>query len=306
MTILIRLLIFILLGVQPIQGADFAIISDIGASAQSIGMGNIEGFSKAADTVFENPAGLYRIKNTSVSFFKTTVMEQEVLYHALSIAQKTPMGTIGFGYFETSVYDIAKTKRRITYVPVHEVDYLFDYKNSIYKLSYQRSLKPGFEIGGSFTSYQHRYYDVNGKGSNIDLGMIWHKRNRELSFLIRNIAPNSKVYYSNPNYDYEPIPTHFVLSGKLPYRTLCVYPQLKKIRSQVLPSLGLSLSPTFIPFINFLTGYKETLDYTYNRVHSWSFGMGLSLYDLQLNYAYERSDYILQDHKSYFSIAYFF
>ena len=59
-------------------------------------------------------------------------------------------------------------------------------------------------------------------------------------------------------------------------------------------------------YIQFMTGFKEQLDVTYARHKKWTFGIGLDLFDLHFHYAYERSDYILQDSKNYFSMHYNF
>ena len=54
------IIITILMLFNTVYGSNFSLISDIGASAQSIALGNIEGSSRTADAIFSNPAGLYQ------------------------------------------------------------------------------------------------------------------------------------------------------------------------------------------------------------------------------------------------------
>ena len=48
-------------------GAELDYIGDVGASAKTISIGNVEGFSNSAASVFENPASLCLAKDFSVS-----------------------------------------------------------------------------------------------------------------------------------------------------------------------------------------------------------------------------------------------
>ena len=56
--------------------ANYNMISDLGSSAAVIRKANIEGFSNSSNLIFENPAALFKIKNTSASFFTSTIMNE--------------------------------------------------------------------------------------------------------------------------------------------------------------------------------------------------------------------------------------
>ena len=101
------LIIFILLSVNVIN-ADILDPSLLGTNAGQIGIANVEGFSGDASTMFENPAGLYRINRISLASFKTTLMS-EVHYNNVAIGVKTSIGTIGLGYISAKIYDIPHT-----------------------------------------------------------------------------------------------------------------------------------------------------------------------------------------------------
>ena len=58
--------------------------------------------SSTADSVFGNPAALYRINKLSSSFFTTTFMD-EVTYQNAAIAIRLGLGTLGLGYMNLGV-----------------------------------------------------------------------------------------------------------------------------------------------------------------------------------------------------------
>ena len=45
-----------------VDAASYLLLTDLGSSAEMIRKGNIEGYSVGSNSVFENPAGLYRVK----------------------------------------------------------------------------------------------------------------------------------------------------------------------------------------------------------------------------------------------------
>jgi len=67
-----HLLTILLLLSAPLY-ADYVMLTDLGSSAQSVGRGQVEGFSDSSNAIFENPAGLSRISKTSLSVFSSTL-----------------------------------------------------------------------------------------------------------------------------------------------------------------------------------------------------------------------------------------
>jgi len=304
---LITFLIWMVAIVMPVNGADFAMISDLGTSARHIAIGGVDGFSDAAESIFENPAGLYRVNGFSLSVFSSKVMN-EVQYTNLALSTETPIGRLGVGFMEATVSNVPVTDATKQVINAQEVvndvfikDW-FDYKNSLYKVAYQTRVLPQLEVGVSYVYYHQSYYSVSGHGSDLDVGMIYTQPNYEVSLLARNVLPDTKVVYNTGAY--EPLPTQYVASMKRAFKWgLDVYPQVKYTQEQFLPSVGAKYTPNFLPFIHFMAGYKTFLTYTEGRKHNASFGIGLDLMGLTVYYAYERSDYALKDHKNYFSIT---
>ena len=103
---LIVLLLFILNHV--VFCSDFDIISKIGTSAKSIGIGNITGVHYSSNDIFGNPANIYAVKDTNISLFSTQFIN-EVNYKAFTISKRFDFGSIGLGYMSKSIGDITHT-----------------------------------------------------------------------------------------------------------------------------------------------------------------------------------------------------
>jgi hypothetical protein len=68
--IIVRILFFFLFTTKIIASYD-APMTSIGNSAAMIGIGNIEGFDHSAAVLFQNPASLSGVYNTSIHLSKT-------------------------------------------------------------------------------------------------------------------------------------------------------------------------------------------------------------------------------------------
>ena len=303
MKYLYTLLCCIICSSSLLHAADFMLISDIGSSAETIGAGNVEGFNHSASTIFENPAGLYRIPHQSIALFTTTIMD-EVHYSNAALSTTTKYGSFGIGFMQAAVYDLQSTYQNSSGDRENTGLESFDYQSSIYKLSYQRLLNKNISFGASYVYYKTQFYDIKGSGSDFDSGVIWENGNLSGSLFARNILPHARVAFNNSQI--EPLPFHLVGGAKWTVNNLDVMPQIKIQQSNALSSLGFRYNPTALPFVDFLAGYKQFLTVTNENKQNLTFGIGLNLYGLHFNYAYERSDYIPMDNKSYFSINTFF
>ena len=70
---LVLITFFFNMPLSVVNAAEYALISDLGTSARQIALGNVSGFSDSADSVFENPAALYRVDQFSLSLFSMPV-----------------------------------------------------------------------------------------------------------------------------------------------------------------------------------------------------------------------------------------
>jgi hypothetical protein len=310
MTRIIRVFIvsvvYITSSLSVINSAPYDLIYDLGTSARQIAIGNVDGFSDAADTVFENPAGLYRVKQMSLAAFSSNVMNEVKYVNVALSGGDTKIGRIGVGFMQASVTGIPETVRNTESSTAHPgVKTFFDYKSTVYKVAYQTAINKNIEFGINYVYYQNSLYSYSGRGSNIDLGVIYAHPKYETSILIRNAIPNQKVTYNTGAY--EPLPIQYSVSMKRSFKNgWDVYPQIKYFHSEWLMSMGARYTPHFLPYIHFMSGYKSFLDATQKRHNNVTFGIGLDIMGLSIFYTYERSDYVLKDHKNYLSMTTYF
>ena len=303
------LLMFLSLSTSKIFAVDFPLISELGSSAKSIGMGNVEGFTDGPNTVFENPAALALTQDYSVSIFSSSAMN-EAFYNSMALGAKTPLGKIGIGYMDLTVHNIPETYQtgsNATFdTRFHEKDF-FDYKSSIFKISRAFTINENTWGGFSLNLYSKRFYTVNGRGYSFDFGTLHKVKNITLSAVAHNILPNGKMMYADGKN--EDLPFQLVLGAQIPVEkyirdNLNLIPQYKYTNKQHLLSMGLNYNPKMIPFVELLAGFKQHLSVTLDKKESLTLGIGLLMGNLRFYYAYEKSDYIEVDNKNHFSIQY--
>ena len=282
--------------------ANYALISDIGSSAQSIAMGNIDGFSDPATAVFDNPASIQRTNKLNASIFYSNFFD-EIRYLNLSTSFKTLYGNFGMGFYSASVPGIPLTGISDDLDQSFYVKNYYSYSNSVFKAAYQRNISYRSSVGLSLALFYSKNHTISSFAKNLDFGLL-HTINHQLTLSVfaQNIIPFMSANYSN-GYS-EPLP--FTLSSSLAYdyRHFTIMPQLKYTNSHILKSLGLKWNVFNLSYINLLAGYKEQLDYTNTRHSKATIGFSLHLFGTNFYYAYERSDYYLSDNHTYFSVNY--
>ncbi len=197
--ILIYLFLFCLSGTALAQ-ANYFSPADIGTAAGTIAKGNIVGFSKLSNSVFDNPAALYRVGKLSASVFATTFME-EVDYKSLSVAMRTPIGVIGLGYMSAGVVGIPKTAKHIYNSDPSGQDYDFvqidtySYQNTMIKAAYEWSQNKLLHWGFAATYYNTVVDTYVASGINADVGLSIDFGSLNASIVLRNIIPGLKMQY---------------------------------------------------------------------------------------------------------------
>jgi hypothetical protein len=283
---------------SPIHAAtDYWMMTDLGTSARMIGYGGVEGFGASADTVFENPAGLYRIRQNSVSLF-TTRLGGEVGYFNGSMATRTPWGVFGVGYMHASVGDIPHTGEDDNGRFFSE--YNFDYKNTIVRGSYGYSFSDRLHVGGSLSQYTNTFDGVSGRGYDLDLGAVYIYDRYQFSGLIRNVMNSEVDYGSNGK---EELGRQYTLSAKAQViPQVDVMAQIKYSYDEPTYAGGVVYSPTLIPYLKASAGFKQfvTLADVEDTV---VLGFMLDFSDVEFHYTYEKSDHVTYDNKNYFSVS---
>ena len=290
--------------VSILAGGDYFMPTDVGSSARMIRVGNIEGFNTMSSGVFENPAALYRINQVAISAFTTTLMN-EVSYKNISIATKVPFGVLGLGYMTAGVTGIPHTYEQV-YDPgtgsEFAVDRYFEYNNTMAKISYELSQTDTLHFGVSAVYYNTTLDTYKGQGYNFDAGLLIDVKGLSLSVSAKNIVPALKIKYSNG--ETETPPLQMAYGAKYRWGDFDALGQLKTVGSsrRLLKSFGLSYTPSFANFFEVSGGYKEVAVVQDVR-SSFTLGVGLNVFDVSLDYAYESSDHIEYNSKHYFSVG---
>jgi|GEM_PF-546924 len=305
---------------QSVFGAsdyfNYFMMTQMGASASMIGKGNVEGFNNQASAVFENPASLSHINQFSATLFQTKFMD-EVTYQSFSAAYRVPYGVLGFGYMSLGVNDIIRTSKVVLDPDASIDNYLsydivdvgrFNYANQMLRFAYQYSQTDTFHLGVAGTFFSSSIDTYRGNGFNVDAGLVWDAEPWSFSFSVKNVIPAMKVNYTqdgNPTYNAkENLPLQLVYGAQYQFDDFSILGQLRfsDNNKKFLKSVGVQYAPSFLPLITLSAGFKE-FPVIRDVKSNLTLGLGLQVSGVSFDYAYERSDYIENNHKHYFSLG---
>lgn len=293
------LIALLTLWLSPLFGVEYYMLSDVGTSARSIALGNIEGLGESGNSIFENPAAMYQIKNYSFSVFKTTFFN-ELEYLNVNAAASLGNFSFGVGYMTMFVDGLISTEVDMTDSDLPFIEEgTFSYKKSIIKLSSEYSFTDKMHVGVGYSLYTDDVDTITAEGGDIDAGFFFDNQTEKLSLSVKNIM-GSTVDFSTGGQ--ETLPRQVVAAAMKEFKLIKVYGQLKVNGSDGLSkSAGIGYKPNNWEFLELNLGYKE---YFALGEHSNSTSAGLSLYlgDVSFHYALEKSDYVLTDNNSYFSL----
>lgn len=297
-------LLFIGLGGGAVVATDYEMLTDLGSSAETIALGNVEGMNGSASGIFENPAALKSVDHNSIGLFMTTLMD-EVYYKNISLASRLPVGVIGFGYSEASVFDIPISAENSITKEYYVKDY-FDYRDSLMKLGYSVELDSEWAVGASYVYYLRTFGAVRATGANFDFGVLLTKPNYSLSLFARNTASGGAVNFNFPDgtTSSEKLPLEVVGSGKYNLVDgITAYGQLKLRRGSPLVSVGGKFIPREFASLELNAGYRQYLVLDRVKV-GLALGVSVDLLGIKASYSFEKiEDHLQYDNKSYFSVS---
>eukprot|EP01047_Picozoa_sp_COSAG01_P021934 COSAG01_NODE_1288_length_10887_cov_324.284761_9_plen_320_part_00 len=303
----------------------------VGSSAAMIRLGYIEGFSRYANCIFENPAGLYRTSRISTSLFTTTIMKENKYYNA-ALSMRLKYGVVGLAFMTLGVEDIGKTGLD-NQNKIYETGEFYSYKNSLMKLAYQYSLSDRLHLGANLNFYQLKMDTVSAKGQNLDVGAMYDIGHLEISFMMKNVLQGKRLYFkdtegllfkgdlesrNSSDGKTEVFPQSWVLSSRYYLSSFSIMSQLKYFSEPAvfLKHLGVEWRPSFFSFLTFSMGYGEYHNpqsvgtkIDLQHVESlWSAGLGLTLHGVNFDYAYEKGDHVVKSFRDrhYFSVNVYF
>lgn len=282
--------------------AEYILLSDLGTSAKTIGIGNIAGFDNSSNAIFENPANLGSIQKTSVSMYTTTLID-EFEITALSISQKTRWGTFGIGQLRGAVSDIPKTSVRNDNDP-NQRRFIkigsFDYTDTLSKISYENRLLYNVHFGLSLNNYSKKLDTISASATDMDFGLKYLGKKLELSAFARNIL-GSTVNFSNN--ESEILPTQIIGAFKLDILGINLLGQTKiNGKKGIQNAFGAMVPFPFFNYLKLMGGYQEYFVLN-TKKSGLTLGLSLDIGGLHFQYAYEKSDHIEFDNKNYFSLS---
>ncbi len=298
------LLLLMLTG--PVNAVSYRDISEVGSSAEMIGIGNIQGYSKTAAVLFENPVGLKNVGN-SVSLFYTTFFGEESRYMATAISF-VPYSqlTLGAGLMTEEVVnnDVTAIANDASIISVGS----FDVKNSQFTVGGSYQMNNQTVLGASLIHYLSQLHTISGSGQDVMLGFQSHYSFVDIQGFGKNIF-GSKIRYSNGGQ--ETLKTSWGVSLKTdPFSSMMnaeFFWQGKILLTDLdstvfLKSVGLRVYPLKTPIFQVGVGYRDI--YNGNGIKgSFSVGVSTKLSTLSLEYAYNTTDVYQQESQHYFSVA---
>lgn len=308
--------------------ADFFDPSLVGSSAAMIRKGYIEGFSPYSNTIFENPAGLYRVSRLSSSLFSTNIMD-ECQYYNFSASARLKKGVFGFGIMRLGVdnnayTDISSNNR------IFKTGNYYDFESFLFKLSYQYSLYDHMHVGFNLNRYQLSMGDLSGQGMNMDVGILIDLNRWEHSLVLKNMFFGKKVKFTDSedilvtgssnssNGKTEDMPQSFVFSSLYYWLDFNFSTQFKYLPkdSIVTKHFAVEYTPRFFSFLTVSAGYGEYFNpdfidgvFSESSVYDvFNYGVGFEMYGVNVDYAYELGDHVIASFKDrhYFSINFYF
>ena len=298
------------------EPVDYFFLTDVGTSAHSVRLGNIEGHSGLAAGVFENPASIYKTYRLSTSLFQTQLMD-EVTYRSLAATFRLPLGVLGVGVMSTRVDELFETAKDLDRNKIIKVG-TFDYSNYIAKAAYQLSFSQFFHVGVAGSMFYQDYSTVSSVGYNLDTGFYVDDERLDISFVMKNVLTSFDAVYSDTDKSEtssdgktENLPFQTITSLKYNLGRIDLYGQIKTSGSNnFLRYVGVNYQPALVPFFSISGGMKERplvsyeIDQKLEKIERvMSLGLGLELWGVSFDYAYEASKHIMFKHNHFFSLG---
>ena len=301
----IKASLFLLIGMCTFLSASeptLTMITDIGSSARMVSLGGIEGFGESAESIFDNPAALFRVRDRSYSLFHTQFINGEVTVLNAAVAERFQQGYLAFGVYQSSVSSIPFTGGDS--VNGFNVVDRFNYDNSIYKLGYQ-FFWGEISIGANLTYFSESIHNDKGTGLNMDLGIIWQHQGFDWSLSGKNILGSSVVYNGDlTNNDSVLMPQQLALSTRRLFNDFSVYGQVKYYQGIKTPLKSAAVEyhvPALQIPVTASLGWREFI--SVGEIYSnMTFGIGMGIGNYVVNFAFEKSDFISQDQQYYLSL----
>ncbi|NDD66588.1 hypothetical protein EBZ35_02920 [bacterium] len=282
-------------GMPRSNAANFESALTVGTSADFVANASIIGMSSSAAGIFENPAGLIRIKSGSASLFSASFMN-EVTYQNAAVGVLLPFGFLGVGYMEAGVSNIPHTG--VNSGNEFYVRDWYDYKDSLIRLAYQANVEQVGSFGVAVTQYSRHAFNATASGMGVDVGYVWQNPSLECSVFLRHLLTTQggmMTTYENGGTRWEDMPLEPTVGLRYfvgPWGFVAA--QYTALGRYSLWAGSVRLYPIASNLLAVNAGLKQFL-VDEKISHGFTMGVSLELMTLSTHYAYE----VLEDHPEY-------
>lgn len=283
--------------------APYQMISELGTSAETISLGNIEGFSRSSSGVFENPAALYRVRKYATTFFTSEIMS-ESRFTLFSAAYRIKYGVIGVGYMASDISGISNTAAPADENSLPTVVSVFSEGRKIMKLSYMYSWDRSLHLGSSLNYYSTDLFTFKADSFDVDLGAIYKYKLWTFSAQVKNAMKRNIGYERSDDpgfFAQEYLPRWYVFGAQYRFRQWRVMGQLLKRPHHNLVSFATRYTPSFFDSMSFQMGYQQQA-VLFDVKPTVAFGVLIHLHGFNIAYAFQKSDHPEFDNYTYLSL----
>lgn len=292
----VRLFAILLFMSSIIEGAYLSPITDMGTSARTVALGQVEGLHSGAERIFESPTPIKSLSGARYGMFHVKLADQESGYFCFSTVMRAGGAQIGFGIASLSIPNIDLTGldsgNKIIAVNTIQVNERMVKAGIAYPL-----FDDHLGIGGSVHYYEQNLYTVVGKGVNTDVGITLMFDEFDLSLTGKNLLWFSKMSYGD-GASLLDFPARLQLSGRVSvFSHLNLFSQglYDFSNGHVLKSLGVEYMPIFLEdYFRLYGGWGETSIGSLVKSR-YSVGIGLNLSALDIQFYYQLTDYVLNN-----------
>lgn len=299
---------------SPVWSFDFLSPSEYGTSAETIGLGNVQGFNTSSAVVFENPAGMSRIAGLSAAVMYSTILQNDAMYYDFSLAGNTPIGHLGFGFIQFYSNGFKATNKAD--MPLENIpsltDYealilnVFDVRSTQLKFAWQKQFMPGISVGISPTFYAYEYFQDTAGTFSLDVGGLISVDNTDFSLTATNIL-GASVTYKNSGAT-QTVPTALTLSVKRPVTDeFSAYLQSRSYFNHIAVSGAAAYTPNWADMLTGTVGYREEIMSSKAVKRNLDLGLQFNLGAVGCFYTYEivlnQEKSMGIENKNYFSIS---
>lgn len=265
----------------------------LGVGARSLAMGRTNLVAPGdMNALFVNPANAAYLNNWAFTSMSTSLLEGDMNYTLLGGGNKSPWGGLGLAYLSGGTSGINVTTRDADR-RVIPAGTSFDYSNSVMALSWGRMIKEELAGGAMLKLFNKGFSGYSsGSGFDLDLGLLYDRKNIRLGLAIQNVLPTGMSWGSTN----EDVP--MLIKGGLSYIA----------RKDILVNADMDISPFALH-----TGVEWRFDPTFalrggfdqvGGALNLCLGMGLNYKGASFDYAYYKDSTLDANSTSFFTIGY--